>query len=371
MDKTELLSRCYALRAGLSAIAVEKDKVDVLKNQVEKQKYDLKIYSELRDDERNRLLEESRVIEYEKIAKAPVLVTVLKVIGWIVLAIGLVGVAVGLAYLGYIVGDWFIKIWFQGYEYEEPVGFGLSWLYFLYDLCSPVIALLCFAGAIGCLVGAWFAIIRPGDCVYWDKVTREKAKSALDRQQMQKTKIQNYDYTVEIRKASENKEIEEKQKNINEKLINSKHIVYALQKEYSSLLDTRDWKNLDFIIYYLETGRADTLKEALLETDKENRHRDIMSAISQATVAISRTISSGFAHLELNMARCFQIVSNQINEISVKLDTNTKELSHLVSITNMNNALQAKANETSIDIMKSVEQMRIYADDEEIRNRNR
>ena len=52
---------------------------------------------------------------------------------------------------------------------------------------------------------------------------------------MQKTKIQNYDYTVEIRKASENKEIEEKQKNINEKLINSKHIVYALQKEYSSL----------------------------------------------------------------------------------------------------------------------------------------
>ena len=44
----------------------------------------------------------------------------------------------------------------------------------------------------------------------------------------------------------------------------------ALEKEFSALLDPRDWKYVDLVIFYFETGRAESMKEALQLRSEEH-----------------------------------------------------------------------------------------------------
>lgn len=44
--------------------------------------------------------------------------------------------------------------------------------------------------------------------------------------------------------------------------------ILELAVETFPLIDFRDWENIDLIIYYFETGRADDMKEALQLVDR-------------------------------------------------------------------------------------------------------
>ena len=55
----------------------------------------------------------------------------------------------------------------------------------------------------------------------------------------------------------------------------------ALITEFSSVLDPRDWANIDLIIFYYETGRADTLKEALQQVDRQRQNEALIKAIKE------------------------------------------------------------------------------------------
>ena len=65
----------------------------------------------------------------------------------------------------------------------------------------------------------------------------------------------------------------------------------------AGIITEADWVNVDLLIFYLETGRADSLKEALLLVDKQRQTNQISHAIHEASVHVSTSIESGLNRL--------------------------------------------------------------------------
>ena len=88
----------------------------------------------------------------------------------------------------------------------------------------------------------------------------------------------------------------------------AKNVYAAFVNEYSNFLDPRDWKNIDLLIYYLQTGRADSLKEALQLTDRQQQ----TDAVVQALREINTTLRVGLNAINNTIIACTdRIVANQ------------------------------------------------------------
>ena len=151
----------------------------------------------------------------------------------------------------------------------------------------------------------------------------------------------------------------------------------ALRNNFSSLLDERDWKNIDLIIFYFETGRADTFKEALQQVDREMQTDRIVGAIENAGTLISRTIQGGLSALRADMVKCFSLLSAQIDEANQRqyeaignLSEQLKGLSSQVEKINFSRSLAAKASVSSQQLAQDLHYMRTLAENAEIRRRN-
>lgn len=157
-------------------------------------------------------------------------------------------------------------------------------------------------------------------------------------------------------------------------VLRTEELYKALQKQYAPVLDERNWKNLDLVIFALETGRAENLKEALQYTDGEMRTRRIERAIQQATSQICSTIRSGFASLETTIHNCCNQLSAQIQTIGGQiLATNQQILNtqrEMLSEQRFSNALLAKADVTSMQLMNDVHKIRGNSDYLNMRLRN-
>lgn len=154
----------------------------------------------------------------------------------------------------------------------------------------------------------------------------------------------------------------------------------CLHETFRELIDERDWADLDLIIYYFETRRAESMKEALQLVDQE-RHTDrIANAVSRASQEICRTMDISISRLQNDMRKCFNVLSNQIvmqtqilvNEIGAlreqtayladSIKDQNSYIQNLTSVTNMNNALLAKQNITSTQMLSEIEQIRNNSD---------
>ncbi len=158
----------------------------------------------------------------------------------------------------------------------------------------------------------------------------------------------------------------------------------ALQKEFGALLDERDWKHLDLIIFYFETGRADSFKEALQQVDREVQTNRIVGAIENAGTLIARTIHMGMTALRADMVRCFSLLSEQIDSLGRQqldaigklsqqvegMSVQVKGLSAEVGKLNFSHALAAKASVSSEQLADDLHYMRTLAENAEVRRRN-
>lgn len=129
-------------------------------------------------------------------------------------------------------------------------------------------------------------------------------------------------------------------------------------KEYGSFLSVSDWQNLDYIIYLFETGRADTIKESLILLDEMKRHDMLMKAMGH----IASTIRAGFGELNSTMMRGFSMMSSQLESLSSQMDSirsaqqnNNALLGDLGKKMDVYSALCTKANTTSETMMKDVD----------------
>lgn len=128
-----------------------------------------------------------------------------------------------------------------------------------------------------------------------------------------------------------------------------------LYELYGEWLDERDWQHIDLIIYYIETHRADSLKEALLLVEREIQTQRIISAIEQATAQICATLRQGFYAIG-------QAVNNLSSQLLAMQKIQSAQMANLTSAVNFNNALQAKANVTSKQLMQDVSAIRSNSD---------
>lgn len=175
------------------------------------------------------------------------------------------------------------------------------------------------------------------------------------------------------------KEIQEKAKN--EVIVYSKQgekIYEALVPRFGKILDERDWRNVDLVIFLLETGRAENMKEALQQVDMYRHTEKIVMAVRDASVAICSSMKRGIAHLEGVMRDCAGEISAHLESIQTnqtylenQLIESNENLSRVINATNMQNALMEKANASSEQLIRDVEQMKAYADEAYYLNRNK
>lgn len=160
---------------------------------------------------------------------------------------------------------------------------------------------------------------------------------------------------------------DKRQEEINAAKANADPLYFALKKQYATILDERDWQNLDLIIFELETRRADTMKEALLLVDKELQVQRIETAIHSATAQICHTLQTGFMLLENTLRQSYAALSMQIQQMNAQMVVIGTEI---INNQRLNNALLEKANTTSCELMEHVRQLRSNSDHAAMRARN-
>lgn len=110
----------------------------------------------------------------------------------------------------------------------------------------------------------------------------------------------------------------------------AKAVTEALHKQFDTLLTEADWKNVDLLIFYLNTGRADSLKEALLLVDKQRQTDQLESAIRSAADHIVDTIRDSTYRLGAVITRSMARLSNQIKTYHSELLTSTNRTADLL-----------------------------------------
>ena len=91
----------------------------------------------------------------------------------------------------------------------------------------------------------------------------------------------------------------------------SKALVDSAVKAYP-VIDFRDWGNVDLLIYYFETGRADSVKEALQLVDRQRQTDQITQALEMASAEINRTIHQSMVQLGSALVQSFSVLSSQL-----------------------------------------------------------
>lgn len=365
MDKKETLATLYSLRAGLSLISVENDKVKKEENSIDSLEANRNYLNEevankeeLIQNQKNLIADEDKRIkgiidkEYKKkieeyddkkrdfgyfdvdFAK--------KVIIWLVI-IGVVVVLLG-------VGVYYLGDFFYTNAIEEGHGSAIDNAQqktgeVMRDIVGPFMmkwGAIVFVGLI-VLVLLYILIkyliyknhesrvARFNRGVERDKEYFTSQKNSFYKQRYENLAVSKLNglnnklVSLENNLVTISKENEEKftlldikkdthQNNILSISYRANSIYEALEKEYGDFLDTRDWANLDLVIYYLEAKRADTLKEALILLENRMQFEDLKSLIVNATNAIGQTINNQTKVLGEYLNVCFKNLSNLITE---------------------------------------------------------
>lgn len=165
-----------------------------------------------------------------------------------------------------------------------------------------------------------------------------------------------------------NKQIAE-YKSYNKSMTKESDGVYAALKEtFSSKLSPADWQNLDLIIFYMTSGRADTIKESLQLVDRQRQTDEIVSAVNRASDSICKEIRNGISALGKTIVTGFNVIGEQISDLSTRLaeshmqtlqslDDIQKTQSELLSVERLSNALQEKAAVTNVRLVEDLEYM--------------
>ena len=86
--------------------------------------------------------------------------------------------------------------------------------------------------------------------------------------------------------------------------------------EGMSGLDRRDWAHIELIVYLLETGRADDLKEALQLVDREVQTRNILAGVESSNNRVVKVFGEGIAAVGKQIQLSTEIQTELMSEQS-------------------------------------------------------
>lgn len=366
-QKNQMLADLYALRAGMSAISIEKDKFGVKEKAYSdaKRKVDCACYEyENAENSVSRCDEYDKKDSLQKTEEKVKLDRTFKktVIGSIVA--GIFGALI----------PWVIYFLHGDNIQDSKYGYS-NWKEYL-------IASACILGIIFVVGLAVALIVKVNNGKYLQK--RIEEESGKSKQDLKDAKARLSQATADCDSAQKALKIVskdyEKVKSVSTKL--SQDIYNALVAQFKSVLDIRDWEHIDLIIFNFETGRADTLKEALQQVDRRVQTDEIIEAIESAGSSIAATINVTMRELRSDLNKSFNRLSEQLaiqhaeqmtalgninrniertNESIAKLqsatENNGKTLENISSAANLNNALIAKIGYDSMSLMDDVNYM--------------
>ncbi len=137
-------------------------------------------------------------------------------------------------------------------------------------------------------------------------------------------------------------------------------ILYSEAKNMG--VDERDWKHIDVLIYLLETGRAESVKEALQLTDTMHRHSELLNTIHSATEYIGSTIRESMENISLAMENIAISIDFQARELRDSINENHVNTSNLVkkmiNSQDLCNALLEKSNFSSEKLVENISHLR-------------
>ena len=155
----------------------------------------------------------------------------------------------------------------------------------------------------------------------------------------------------------------------------------AMLETSMGIITETDWANIDLLIFYLETGRADSLKEALQLVDKQRQTDQIAYAIHEASNHIVNTlgerlnklggiIQAGFTGLakqiQFNHNEAMSTMQHSFSSLEYSINVGNQEMSEklsniqasikaegerLANVEQLNASLLKKANESSDNLM--------------------
>ena len=194
------------------------------------------------------------------------------------------------------------------------------------------------------------------------------------------------EYSIKIEEV-----VQKARNDIKEIKRNCKIIYKMLRRQFSMLLDDRDWKHVDLIIFNYETGRAFTRQEALQQVDREVQTERIIANIQEAAKYIGNSVKTaavmvtgaiatvsqqlrGMSQQLGEMNRSMQGLASGMESVNTRIgaladvqarqleaaNAQNAQIAALVSETSLNNALLAKSNQTSQRLMEDVEYIRYY-----------
>ncbi len=347
MEKNEMLAELYSVRAGMSLISQMRDDITVVKGTVDTQKSDIyelekkknSIQDELkklraaRCDAQVKRFDEKRDVSQEE-----------HPFGCLTMIIAFIATLGLFSLIGWVIFNSILKV-------EWP---GWYW---------------------GVMAGAIFIIPFAAFFRYYFASEKSSKESFEIRKRDNLNKLEK---NIE-EKQSELFQINRQIHNANEKRIRlevdlteiegkrvkeAKETYGALTDKFSTILDPRDWQNIDLVIYYFETGRADTLKEALQLVDKERQMNTLIASIAHATTIISREIRISMQKISREIKASFEKMSKQIDEqnkilrdININQEGIFRETSSIAEESKVQSALLSKINVSSNKLAEDIDYM--------------
>ena len=103
--------------------------------------------------------------------------------------------------------------------------------------------------------------------------------------------IYNKNYIEKAKFSAEReKTLQKLKKELEDNRIAANRIYDSIVSKFKNILALSDWENIDLLIYYISTGRADSLREALQLIDQKKQSEAFLLEIKKASENISSTI---------------------------------------------------------------------------------
>ncbi len=181
--------------------------------------------------------------------------------------------------------------------------------------------------------------------------SRQKLQDAEDYLKEQVEYYENYEFELEEDIKMAKKSLADINNQLDILINKSKTLVAVMDENYSSILSRSDWGSIDFILHYLLTGRADTLKEALQQLDRQTQTDQIVGAIQSAEAAISSHIMSAYSNLGHVISQSFSRIDDRLKYVAVNMNSVGEHISEKIDMQiraqEMNAALLEKSNTTN------------------------
>ena len=191
-------------------------------------------------------------------------------------------------------------------------------------------------------------------------VLKEKKQYQEEKEQIKASidELKNFDYSPLENALNEQK---------NASMEFYKEFYPAFLARFEKVLDPRDWCNLDLVIFILETGRADNLRDALIQVDGYRHTEAIVKAVNSATQAICRTIINEADRLQRAIATHVDTINSNLiaiaegqKSLNNSLGAIDSSIKSQIKTAELQNALFEKSNTSSDRLAKDLEEIRNY-----------